>query len=76
MDNPDLNNYETEEIDDDVYLIELHRKLGEMKNERKKAESDSKLLNNRLNLLKNEEEKVNQFKIGLEKSGLYSKEDK
>ena len=45
-------------IEDDVYLMELHRKLTEMKHERKKAQADSKLLNNRLKLLKNEEEKV------------------
>ncbi len=43
---------------DDVYMIELHRKLGMMKQERKLAEKDSQLLFNRLRLLKNEEEKV------------------
>lgn len=43
---------------DDVYMMELHRKLAMMKQERKLAEKDSHLLHNRLRLLKNEEEKV------------------
>ncbi len=43
---------------DDVYMMELHRKLAMMKQERKLAEKDSQLLFNRLKLLKNEEEKV------------------
>ena len=43
---------------DDVYMIELHRKLAMMKDERKLAEKDSQLLYNRLRLLKGEEEKV------------------
>ena len=58
MDNPDLN---SNEMDDEQYMLELHRKLAEMKNERKKAEGDSKLLHNRLRLLKTEEDKVKSF---------------
>lgn len=58
------NNNNTAEINDeedfenDIYLIELHKRLTSMKNERKKAENDEKLLVNRLNLLKGEEDKV------------------
>lgn len=53
---------EEEEFEqDDVYMIELHRKLAMMKQERKLAEKDSQLLFNRLRLLKNEEEKVFRF---------------
>ena len=47
-----------QELEDELYLIELHKRLVEMKNERKKTENDTKLLNNRLKLLKGEEEKV------------------
>jgi hypothetical protein len=46
-----------EYLDDDIYLVELHKRLGQMKNERKKAEMDARLLDNRLRLLKGEEEK-------------------
>jgi hypothetical protein len=45
-------------MEDDIYLIELHKRLAQMKNERKKAEQDTKLLDNRLKLLKGEEEKT------------------
>lgn len=56
------NDVEVEEeenfVENDVYLIELHKRLTAMKKERKKAEQDASLLVNRLRLLKNEEEKV------------------
>ena len=45
-------------LEEDIYLVELHRRLNLMKNERKKAEQDTKLLDNRLKLLKTEEEKT------------------
>lgn len=56
----EMNNMEgeEEEFDDDLYLAELHKRLAMMKNERKRAEQDTKLLDNRLNLLKGEEEKT------------------
>jgi hypothetical protein len=56
--NSNLINAEEGYEQDDVYMMELHRKLGMMKQERKLAEKDSHLLFNRLRLLKNEEEKV------------------
>jgi len=46
-----------EEIEDDVYLMQLHKRFQEMKKDRKKAEKDAGLLHNRLKLLKGEEEK-------------------
>lgn len=55
------NEYDEEyddELENDVYLIELHKRLVAMRNERKKAQQDENLLQNRLNLLKGEEEKV------------------
>ena len=54
----DENNNEEEFCDNDIYLIELHKRLAMMKKDRKKAEQDASLLGNRLNLLKGEEEKV------------------
>ena len=48
---------EEEEVEEDEYLQELQLRLNQMKIERKAAENDAKLLNNRLNMLKNEEEK-------------------
>jgi hypothetical protein len=52
-------NYNEEEFcDNDIYLIELHKRLAMMKKDRKKAEQDATLLDNRLKLLKGEEEKV------------------
>lgn len=48
-----------EEIENDIYLLELHKRLIQMRKDRKKAEQDENLLKNRLNLLKGEEEKVN-----------------
>jgi hypothetical protein len=53
------NNYEQEEdFENDIYLIELHKRFAQMKKDRKKAENDAQLLNNRLRLLKTEEDKV------------------
>ena len=47
-----------EQLEDDVYLVELHKRLSAMKNERKKAEQDAQLLENRLKLLHGEETKT------------------
>jgi hypothetical protein len=49
---------QNEEFEEDVYLMQLHKRLLEMKKDRKKAEQDAQLLNNRLKLLKGEEEKT------------------
>lgn len=61
----DENNEQLEEqeeqVENDIYLIELHKRLTMMKKERKKAEQDASLLDNRLKLLKGEEEKVSFF---------------
>ena len=59
QDYDDNNNNEEEICDNDIYLIELHKRLTTMKKDRKKAEQDTSLLDNRLKLLKGEEEKVN-----------------
>ncbi len=60
--NNEKNNDEKEEqeefIENDIYLIELHKRLTMMKKDRKKAEQDASLLDNRLKLLIGEEEKV------------------
>ena len=56
------NNNEEEFCDNDIYLIELHKRLAMMKKDRKKAEQDANLLDNRLKLLKGEEEKVSFIK--------------
>lgn len=45
-------------IDEDLYMQELYLRLAQMKNERKEAENNAKLLDNRLNLLKGEEQKT------------------
>ena len=58
-------NNEEEHCDNDIYLIELHKRLTMMKKDRKKAEQDTSLLDNRLKLLKGEEEKVKYFCIYL-----------
>lgn len=55
--NEDQENHD-ELVENDIYLIELHKRLTMMKKERKKAEQDASLLDNRLKLLKGEEEKV------------------
>jgi hypothetical protein len=47
-----------EDLESDVVLIELHKRLVEMKKDRKKAEQDASLLDNRLKMLKGEEAKV------------------
>jgi hypothetical protein len=57
QDNEEYQN-EEEFCDNDIYLIELHKRLAMMKKDRKKAQQDASLLGNRLNLLKGEEEKV------------------
>jgi hypothetical protein len=49
----DEDNYE-----DDIYLVELHKRLAAMKNERKKAQQDAQVLENRLKLLHGEETKT------------------
>ena len=52
--NSDNDNQDDE---DDAYLRELHLKLVQMKQERKEAQQNAKLLDNRINMLKIEEEK-------------------
>lgn len=47
-----------ENIDEDLYMQELYLRLTQMKQERKQAEENAKLLDNRLNLLKSEEIKT------------------
>ena len=47
-----------ENIDEDLYMQELYLRLNQMKQERKMAEDNAKLLDNRLNLLKGEEIKT------------------
>jgi hypothetical protein len=49
---------EEEDLENDIYLIELHKRLTNLKKDRKKAEQDASLLDNRLKMLKGEEEKV------------------
>ncbi len=56
------NFIEDEDSEEDIYLIELHKRLYNMKRERKKVEEDENLLINRINLLKGEETKVFQAK--------------
>ena len=55
------NNHEeeeqNEEVLDDDYLLQLHRYLQEMKEERKKAEQDANLLDGRIRMLRQEESK-------------------
>ena len=51
-------NYNYDQYDEeDLYLQELHSRLIQMKEERKEAQKNAKLLDNRLNKLKSEEEK-------------------
>lgn len=45
-------------IDEDEYLQELQCRLSQMKQERKAAEQDAQVLDNRLNMLKSEEDKT------------------
>ena len=49
---------EGEEILDDDYLLQLHKYLQEMKNQRKQAEQDANLLDGRLRCLRDEEKKT------------------
>jgi hypothetical protein len=69
MENKEIENYdqendnqnenvEDEDFENDLYLVELHKRLVAMKKERKKAEQDASLLDNRLKLLKGEEDKT------------------
>jgi len=55
--NPDYN----EELEENLYLLALQKRLALMKKDRKKAEQDTILLKNRLNLLKGEEDKVIRY---------------
>ena len=56
-----LNNNINEKINtesvDENYMMELHEKLSKMKQERKDAQSQAKILNNRITMLKNQEMK-------------------
>ena len=52
------NNEGEDEILDDDYLLQLHQYLQEMKKQRKQAELDADLLNGRLRVLKDEEQKT------------------
>ena len=62
----EINNSEVENTDfecemdndRDDYLWKLQRRINEMQKERKLVEKDATLLGNRLNLLKEEENKV------------------
>ena len=54
----DNNEEYNEEIENDLYLLALQKRLWQMKKDRQKADQDAQLLNNRLNLLKGEEDKV------------------
>lgn len=67
VDTEDINSNDegsfNEELENDILLLELHKRLTQMKKDRKKAEQDTDLLNNRLNLLKNEENKVNKLSL-------------
>ena len=49
---------EEDDLENDLYLLELHKRLTSMKKDRKKAEQDAQLLDNRLKLLKGEEDKT------------------
>ena len=45
---------------DDDYLVQLHNELKKTKLQRKQAEQDTNLLDNRIKCLRNEEEKANK----------------
>jgi hypothetical protein len=49
---------EEDTYEEDIYLVELHKRLAAMKTERKKAQQDAQLLENRLKLLHGEETKT------------------
>ena len=48
---------EYNEVDEDNYMQELYTQLAKMRQERKDAQNNAKLLDNRVNLLRNEERK-------------------
>lgn len=52
------NPIETNSVDEEQYLQELQRRLNQMKQERKAAEQDTKVLDNRISMLRFEEEKT------------------
>ena len=58
IENNEENNEGEDEILDDDYLLQLHQYLQEMKKQRKQAEQDADLLNGRLRVLKDEEQKT------------------
>jgi hypothetical protein len=45
-------------MQENILMLDLYKRLHQMKIERKKAEQNTAVLNNRVNLLKNEEFKV------------------
>ena len=51
------NDNENQEDENDILLHELQLQLAQMKNERKEAQKNAQLLDNRINILKREEEK-------------------
>jgi hypothetical protein len=59
--NIELYEGEDEDLENDIYLMELHKRLTSLKKDRKKAEQDAMLLDNRLKMLKGEEEKVSNI---------------
>lgn len=58
IDNQNGEEEEEEELEDDIALQELHFRLSQIRQERKGAEENAKLLDNRVNMLKGEEEKT------------------
>lgn len=54
----EANDVDYENMDEDLYMQELHLRLNQMRQERKEAEKNAQLLDNRLNLLKGEELKT------------------
>ena len=59
--------YMDEYLDDD-YSVQLHNKLKKTKLQRKQAEQDTNLLDNRIKCLRNEEEKANKRNEDLHKT--------
>ena len=51
-------NLEYKDVDEDLYMQQLYIQLSKMRQERKDAQNNAKLLDNRLNLLKAEERKA------------------
>jgi len=54
----EINVYDEDILNEDLYLAELHKKFAALKAERKKSEQDAFVLVNRLKLLKGEETKT------------------